>query len=106
MPLEDLIKEAQQNVRPASHGQHESDHVWETAGGRACPRHGGGSQPVYECAVCPVVDYSDPPGPGFQACFELLEGCAGCLSYDQIELLRDALAGATWDPMAQYRALQ
>lgn len=106
MSLDDLIKEAQQNVRPASHGQRESDHRWEVvAGGRACPRDGNESQAIYECAICPVVDYGDPPGPGFHDCFDSLEGCEGCLSFEQIESIKDALAGNPWDPLTYYRTL-
>jgi hypothetical protein len=101
--LHDLIKEAEQNVRPASHGQRESDHVWEAVGGgRGCPRGGDGSQAIYECAVCPEMDYGDPPGPGFQECFGSLEGCEGCLSFEQIEEIKDALNGTLWNPLEQY----
>jgi hypothetical protein len=103
-PLHDLIDEATQNVRPASHGQRESDHVWEYGeGARACPRGGDGSQSVYECKVCPAVDYGQPPGPGFQECFSSMHGCDGCFSASALMDIQDALDGKPWDPLEQYQ---
>jgi hypothetical protein len=103
-PLMALIQEATHNSRPASHGQRPSDHEWETVGGaRPCPRGGDQSQAVYECKICPEVDYGDPPGPGFEDCFGSLDGCDGCLSTDQIWELQDALKGEPWDPLKHYQ---
>jgi len=99
--LDDLIKEAQQNVRPASHGQQESDHVWVAIdGGRACPRGGDGSQAIYECRLCGILDYGDPAGPGFHDCFDDPNGCEGCFS---IEEEMDFPPVSEWKALDQHR---
>jgi hypothetical protein len=104
MSLDDLIKEATLNVRPASHGQRFSDHEWVPIdGGRACPRGGEGSQTLYECRVCGELDYGDPTGPGFHDCFDDIDGCAGCFTVQELWDTRDNLDGKTWDPLEQYK---
>lgn len=52
-------------------------HLWtgEGTGGRACPRGGNGSQPVYICQRCGEYDYGYPGGPGYDAC---KSGECGC----------------------------
>lgn len=49
-------------------------HLWESEGGRTCPREGTDrecshtSQAVYRCARCEVYDYGEPGGPGHADC--------------------------------------
>lgn len=44
-------------------------HLWESEGGRHCPRDlDGCSQAVYRCARCGVYDYGEPGGPGHADC--------------------------------------
>lgn len=56
-------------VHPCAFG-----HLWVTAGGRPCPRRhvddqGRFSQTVFRCARCPVYDYGEPGGPGYENCY-------------------------------------
>lgn len=99
--LEQLVREAVQAVLPASHGQRASDHVWDIVeGGRACPRGGNGSQSVYVCSLCGVMDYGEPPGPGFHDCFDAPSGCDGCFSLDAA---MDFPSAGAWVPLDHYR---
>lgn len=99
--LDDLIKEAMNNVVPASHGQRMSDHVWvQENGGRGCPRGGDGSQAIYVCQLCRMMDYGDLGGPGYHDCFSSPEGCEGCFTLEDQMDFPDV---AHWNPVDQYR---
>lgn len=69
MSLNRLIAEAS----VLAGGQHQCavlGHVWETTGGRQCPRGAAAaSQLVYECKSCGQVDYGEAGGPGHIDCY-------------------------------------
>lgn len=59
-------------------------HVWESDGGRLCPRAAGddyegcgASQAVYRCARCGQYDYGEPGGPGHADCRAGHGNCGG-----------------------------
>ena len=65
--LDHLVAEARSlaNDHPC-----ERAHVWESVGGRGCPRDWdvNCSQTVYQCVRCGEYDYGDNGGPGHKEC--------------------------------------
>lgn len=67
MNLQHLIAEARALAN--DHPCETTGHLWETEGGRRCPRGSENcSQAVYRCARCGEWDYGQPGGPGAQDC--------------------------------------
>lgn len=67
MSLQSLIAEA---VALAGDDLCRAGHVWESDGGRACPKGSDScSQAVYHCARCGNYDYGYPGGPAYRECF-------------------------------------
>lgn len=69
MSLRELIAEARGLAN--DHPCQATGHLWETEGGRCCPKGVGGcSQAVYRCARCGCYDYGDKGGPAYAECYE------------------------------------
>jgi len=66
--IQQLIKEAKMFGSSACD---EGRHVWESEGGRTCPKYenAGCSQTVYMCLHCGAYDYGDKGGPAHRECF-------------------------------------
>lgn len=68
MNLQQLIKKARAFGSAACAV---GEHIWESEGGRTCPKHehAGCSQTVYVCLHCGAYDYGNEGGPAHQECF-------------------------------------